>query len=509
VATLTRYIDFDFNAASQSDWSAFDSGAFAGDLATIDDPVVECPFTRRRWSPIPPTNDGGDAQLADATRYHLLADDDSSAYVADGEVGLHLKRTVEAPGFIDMWCRYDPLTEVGVRVRLSWPTATTLRVNVYDHTGAPFGQIDRTGVDDIPVDTWTLVRLKTYGERLYIKIGERNEATLDHSISGVTHTTAGTWAFEVDSSEDAFLISDGFEADGTTPDDTEQPYYAERLTGGMTRNEDDYWTAPANIAALTALDPHYDYTYDADGDNETQRTMRYKLIDADGDWDDVEWVVVAAGEDLSGVSVSAGDLIRVQMDYSNHTDHTARPAYSRMRLGYTVTVPDWTEDIEMIEVLKNLKAAIEADATVTGWAGFDKVMTLWEGFGFIDIGKCGVVLIPVESPEAGQGRRSVAVVDGVQKAVTWYEHEVDVWAGMRCDTDMESIITDDDSLLDFAEAVKQCIRQSTLGGTVHEVRITNATYSSLGNLTDDGIDAILGVAIRVAVTSATYEAPSS
>jgi hypothetical protein len=245
------------------------------------------------------------------------------------------------------------------------------------------------------------------------------------------------------------------------------------------------FTLPPNATALDALDFLYDYTNDTDGDNITENHLYY-MLHHNGAWG--SRVEVDPGEDLSGVSVDGGDNVRVQLLYTNHVEYRLRPGFSRIRLTYTV---DWVEDVEMKEVLKNLAALINADATVsayTDWHDVETGLPRWSSPGYWT--RCGVVLMP-----------------DTWKVCKIYEHGVDMFVYMRLDGEMEDLVIGDDMLLDLTEDVKKAIRMSVLGDTVKKVVVGNTDYGTTIEFGPESeLDALPGNMVRVTVTSNVFEA---
>lgn len=470
-----------FEASEQAEWTLSGAATFDGDLITLTNPVTDSPFTVKRWSPLPPLDADGDAQLANGQRYYLLdgASSPLPPHISDGEVGFYLKRTTSAPGRFTMWARYDAITLVGVSVRLSWPQPTQLRVNVYDHTGAPLGQFDGTGTDDIPVDAWRLVRLVADGGTLTVKVGERGSETLTYALGGITHTDAGTWAFEVGGAGEAFRLSDGFSYDPSYPDGAALdaypwPYYAEKLTGEAIVTADAACVLPRTALALATLDFHYDHSCDVGGANITGYAMYLKVSETGTDWDELTWRRVYQGDDLSGLwTINGGEHVRARLTFGNGAEYTARPAYSRLPLTYEI--PDITaEEQAMKNVLTKLGALFDGDATVSGYSGYEGAKVSAAELRLQSHRRIGIFTIPVRTVETPESENTH---HGIARA-KMFDHTVEVYCCIRLNVQTtHKLLMDDGMLLDFTEDVKATLRQENLDETVKRVDITATDYA--------------------------------
>lgn len=485
-----RVKDFDFTV--DTDWTLTDSGVIESDVLTLPDEVVQLyPWNVRKWAPVMPEVPPASSSyqpVIDQLYYALDGESPANPVAfAQAEFGCYIKRDQLSVGPLDLSARYDSLGGTGLRIRL-YVDAGVLKATFYDENDAVQGEVSNLDAA-VPINTWVLLRVKLWQGRMYLKIGDRGDEDLNHAINAFTgFQDAGTFALEATGVDEHWFI------DGDTD---RWPYAAERLTGRAYLTEEAAFTLPPHATALDALDFLYDYTNDADGDNVTENHLYY-MLHHNGAWG--SWVEVDPGEDLSGVSVDGGDSVRVYLLYTNHVEYRLRPGFSRIRLTYTV---DWVEDVEMKEVLKNLAALINADATVSAyddWHDVEIGLPRWSSPGYWT--RCGVVLMPDTSVETGAG------VSG-GKRCKYYTHGVDVFVYMRLDGEMEDLVIGDDKLLDLTEDVKLAIRMNVLGDTVKKVEVGDTNYGTTIEFgPDSGLDALPGNMVRVEVTSLVFEAGS-
>lgn len=481
--------DFDFTNAD--DWTLTDSAAIESDVLTLPDEVVQLyPAVSRKWAPVMP------AVPAESVIYQPAID--QLYYALDGavlltqlafahaEFGCYIKRDQASVTPLDIYARYNSLTGAGLRIRF-YMDAGILKATFYDENDAVQGELSNLDAA-VPVDTWVLLRVKLWQGRIYLKIGDRGDEDLSHSVNAFTgFQELGTFALEATGVEEEHWFIDG---------DTDLwPYAAERLEGGAALTETAAFTLPPHTSGLDSLNFLYDYTNDEDGENVTENHLYY-MLHHDGAWG--SWVEVDPGADLSGVSVDGGDTIRVYLVYTNHVEYRLRPGFSRIRLAYYV---DWIEDVEMKVALKNLAALINADETVsayTDWHDVEIGLPLWMDPGYW--GRCGAVLLPDTTVEDG-----VAVSGG--KLCKVYEHSLDLLVYMRLDGTLEDLVIGDDMLLDLTEAVKKTIRMSVLGDTAKKVVVGDTSYGmTIQYGPDPKLDALPGNMVRVTVTSHVFEA---
>ena len=282
---------------------------------------------------------------------------------------------------------------------------------------------------------------------------------------------------------------------------TEAPYFAHRRSGSCELKAANAYTIPYGVTALGRLSVVADRL--GGGTEELDLTVQYKI-------DSGDWTTLPADRDLSGESFTAGTstlLWRIGPD--NAKDCRYVPSIYAAVLTYEQTSPSWSTDGALKDILTNIKAALNADATLQGYEGWSGAQVGWSDV--MDLRmyhRCGCIVEWKETAEdhKGQVRTAGALVNMIDET-----HTVVVKACMRPDrAELEDMIIGDDQMLDFAKHVAQVLRAETLSGTVHTVTVgekrPSVEYFESAEGEHEPGDALLIKEIEVEVHGKPFEA---
>ena len=475
MATTTRVKQWTFGTAG--DYTLATDAAIAASVLSMTDPILQLPWTTH-WDTEPGYDGNGDAVLAQDVIYKAHTGG-ADITMLDGELRMQVKLHMDDFAGCS-WFTYlrggqaNPIlalmTDGGLELEASSPDA------------------DFTKFLDSTFREWTLRAID--GTATLEATDERG-----HTMFGVTDSAAaGTVTLEQDDADNPVTLGGG---SGGTED---QPYLAYRRTGTCELKAANSWVIPKGCTALGRL------TLVADrlggGTEPLDLALEFKI---DGDW-----TTLSADGDLSGESFTAGTSTvqwrLATMDNANDCRYV--PSVYAVLLTYEQRTPDWNEGGQLKDVLVNLKAALNADATLMAYEG-------WSGaqVGWVDVmnlrlyHRCGCIVEWKETPEEhrGQMKSAGALVNVIDET-----HTVTVKACMRLDRELEDMLTGDDQLLDFADSVLSVLRAETLSDTVHSVKVgsraptTEYFESSEGE--DEPGDILLGIDIEVEVHGKPFEA---
>lgn len=462
----------------------------------MTDPVFSLPFGGQRWSVVPDGGhyDGnGDLVLQNGVTYKAL-EGRSDLSADDGVFVFWAKRATQAgTKKLETYFRYDSLG--GAKLIADMVDGTGGRVLNSDGGVAV---TDTEWFGDWPENgTWREFLLQYVGDDATFQLG----AYRDITSRAVDRTTAGTLALTQDDANNPITVGNG---GAQAP-----PYFAHRRTGTCELKAANAYTIPYGCTALGRMTTVADRL--GGGTEPLDLSLQYKVTGGTGDSD--TWTDVPADGDLSGETFTAGkstvlwrlsDANSIGMDNANDCRYV--PSVYAVVLTYEQTVPDPNSGGYLKDVLTNIKAVLNADATLMGYEGWSGAHVSWLDVMDPDIShRCGCLIEWRETPEEHRGamRTAGALVNAIDET-----HTVVVRACMEPRRDLEDMIIGADQLLDFADDVAAALRAETLSATVNSVTVKSRTPSSevFESGGGESEDALLIVDIEVEVHGKPFTA---
>ena len=486
MATTTRVKQWTFETASNC--TLLGDAAIAASVLSMTDPVVQLPWATH-WDTEPGYDGNGDAVPAQNVTYKAHTGG-ADITMLDGE--LHINAKLHTDNFAG--CSWFTYVRGG---------ATNPILALMTDSGL---ELEASGVDadyqkfmDSTFREWVL---KAVDGTVSLRVGETDDADGRRHIKyGVTDSdAAGTVTLKQTDAANPVTLGGG---SGGTED---QPYLAYRRTGACALKAANAWPIPYGTTALGRLALVADRL--GGGAEPLDLTVQFKI-------DDGAWTDLPADGDLSDVSFTAGtstflwrlnDGSDIGMDNANDCRYV--PSVYAVLLTYGQRTPDWLEEGYLKDILTNIKAALNADGTLTGYEGWSGAQVGWTDVMNLKLyHRCGCIVEWSETPEEHRAAHRVA---GALVNMIDETHTVLVKACMRLDRDLEDMIIGDNQLLDFAEHVAQVLRAETLSGTVHSVTVgtkkPSAEYFESSEGEDEPGDILLGVEIEVEVHGKPFEA---
>jgi len=484
MATTTRVKQWGFGTASN--YTLEGDATIAAGVLSMTDPALPLPFDDGGWDSEPPYNNDGDALPSQMTYYTAQADG-ADLDVADGMLVVQAKRNFRTGSYAYLVARSEATKEDGIYMRL-----TADNCFFYD---AVRTWVSSLLVYEIENDEWIALGFRFCGTSAgTLCAGKRLDAD-----PVLAKTDSGAVKLYCIGTTSHFTIGNGGAAAA--------PVFYYRRTGLCAVKNAHALIIPYGVTALGRL------TVSADrcggGTEPLDLPLQYRLDGTD------PWVDVPDDGDLSGVSFTPGKSMfnwrfwhtgSVGMDNANDCRYV--PKVYAVFLTYEQTTPDWNEGGQLKDVLTNIKAALNADATLQGYEGWSGAQVGWvEVMNLKLYHRCGCLVEWKETPErpVAAQRSAGALVNAIDET-----HTVTVKACMRLDRDLEEMLIGDDQLLDFTESVLSVLRAETLSGTVHSATVTRreptTDYFESGEGEDEPGDILLVVDIEVEVHGKPFEA---
>lgn len=478
MATITQIKKWTFETAGNYTLAG-DATVASGNLS-MTDPVEQLPWATA-WNNVPADDGNGDAVLANGTTYQAAP---SGGRLGDGVLVYWAKRTTMATG-----------KKFAARMR-----GADLYAQVVDGTGAQIlrndGSVGASSAEweaDWPEDeTWLEHKVKVIGTVLRFSIDSPRH--IEDSATGSVDT--GDPALLQDDPNNPVTVGGG----GAQA----QPYLAYRRTGSCSLVVGQAWTIPHGTESLGDLS----YVADLLGGGTEQLTLnlQYKVTGGTGDSD--TWTDCPAAGDISSETFTAGTstvLFRFHTAASLGLDNQNDPAYVptvyAVLLSYEQATPDTSTGGQLKDVLKNIKAVLNADATLMAYDGWSGAYVGWpDTMDFQFYKSCGCVIEWVNTPEEDQSnaREAGLLVWGKDES-----HSIRVRVAMRPARTLEHSITGDGQLLDLTEDVLTVLRCETLSDTVARVKVASREPSAealeSGGAPGESEDFLLMIDIEVEV----------
>ena len=490
MATTTRVKQWGFG--TPSDYTLATDATIAAAVLSMTTPQYALPFGGQRWSVVPDQGhyDGnGDLVLQNGVIYKALAGG-SDLSADDGMFVFHAKRGVQAGSKkLELYFRYDSLS--GDKLITDMVDGTGARILNSDggtaaSDGAWFNSWPETG-------TWRKFYLQFVGDDVKFQVGGYRSI----SSGAVDRTVAGTLALTQDDANNPVTVGNGGAQAASI--------FYHRRQGACGLKAVNAWPIPYGTTALGRL------TLVADrkggGTEPLDLMVQFRV---DGAWADLP-----ADGDLSAESFTAGtstfawrlnDGAGVGLDNANDCRYV--PSVYAVLLTYEQTSPDWLAEGYLKDVLTNIKAALNADGTLTGYEGWSGAQVGWSDVMNLKLyHRCGCIVEWKETPETQRAAKRAA---GALTNMIDETHSVTVKACMKLDRDLENMLIGDDQLLDFTEDVLAVLRAETLSDTVHSVTVNRreptSDYFESSEGEDEPGDILLGVDIEVEVHGKPFEA---
>ena len=489
MATTTRVKQWGFDTAS--DYTLGGDATIAASALSMTAPALPLPFDGSGWDAETWYDDNGDA-LPIGNTYYAAQAGGEDLLAADGMLALNIKNVSAYDPLThltcDVWARHGNDNNDSIHFNILG-YGLRASVNIFNINAASV-LTSSTGGLSWPAGTWKSIFLRFCGAVAAGKIGDSG----DFSSNLISKTASGKILLRcADTSYYWYTIGNGGAAAA--------PVFYYRRQGTCELKAASAYTIPLGTTALGRLVAVCDRL--GDGTELLDITLQFKIDD--GDWTDVP-----ADGDLSGETFTAGTstlLWRIN-DMDNANDCRYVPTVYAVVLTYEQTPTGMSEGGELKDVLVNIKAVLNADATLMAYEGWSGAHVSWNEVAQPELyARCGVLIEWTETPEEHRGamRSGGALVNAIDET-----HSVKVRAAMRLMRDVEDMLIADDQLLDFTEDVLSVLRSETLSGTVHSATVKNRTpsteyYGEGGEDFEPG-DILLMVDIEVEVHSKPFTA---
>lgn len=450
---------FDFTDSDK--WTSADDGLIVDDLLTLTDPVLDRPWTVRKWDAVPAFDDDGNCKLANGVEYISIVD--AGGQLLDlGDYCFVFRLKLSGDNGTHFRTLHHYQSEVGnAHIRNAIYRTATANIRVWTHRTNNYKQSD-----------YYLNAVTSYGDPLWIDgnfkkviISFRGNR-LRFYIDGIAvcetcgldldDTDGGSVGFSSLYGTLKWKVGGGSAGGSSTP----HPYISEKRSGSAALSTAGRWTLPIDFESFDKLCWAYDNIHDTDKEQIDQVTISVRIYNS-GAWGD--WVELDSTGDMSGFSALPLDKVDVKVALNNSADvnepFTSYPAVESLSIiynGWSPMPPDIFIDSAM-GVLETLLTNNEPLAAITGYEGA-KICQRgnWypqlQGKAIIYI--CAITSTPIEMGQSTQH----------DQAWDWEHHIYIFPTTSEQQTDLRtSLMREDTGLYRFSKAVFDALKLMDLG----------------------------------------------